>query len=191
MTAFAGVVMMILFITEYVSVGTASIIGALICILGGVVDQKSSCAKVDWNIIIWLGCSIGIANALNDSGMVGKFCTVVLEHMPNNVPLILLLTVFVLITTIISNLIANTTTVIMVLPFAVQLTTELGIDSVPFIIAITMAAGLAILTPLSCGFIGMTMRLGYKFRDYVRYGMGLQLLLTGSVIVLTYVMYGA
>lgn len=97
---------------------------------------------------------------------------------------------FVLITTIISNLIANTTTVIMVLPFAVQLTTELGIDSVPFIIAITMAAGLAILTPLSCGFIGMTMRLGYKFKDYVRYGMGLQLLLTGSVIVLTKVMYG-
>ena len=189
-TAFAGVVMMILFITEYVSVGTASIIGALICILGGVVDQKSSCAKVDWNIIIWLGCSIGIANALNDSGMVSKFCTVVLEHMPNNVSPILLLTMFVLITTIISNLIANTTTVIMVLPFAVQLTTELGIDSVPFIIAITMAAGLAILTPLSCGFIGMTMRLGYKFKDYVRYGMGLQLLLTGSVIVLTKVMYG-
>ena len=122
--------------------------------------------------------------------MVSKFCTVVLEHMPNNVSPILLLTMFVLITTIISNLIANTTTVIMVLPFAVQLTTELGIDSVPFIIAITMAAGLAILTPLSCGFIGMTMRLGYKFKDYVRYGMGLQLLLTGSVIVLTKVMYG-
>ena len=95
----------------------------------------------------------------------------------------------VLLTTFASNLIANTTTVIMILPFAIQITEQFGWNTVPFVIGITMAAGFAILTPLSCGFIGMTMRVGYKFKDYVRYGMCMQVILTVSTILLTFIMY--
>jgi di/tricarboxylate transporter len=95
----------------------------------------------------------------------------------------------VLITMVISNLISNTTTVMMIMPFAIDLATRCGYSPRPFIIAVTLASGLAILTPLSCGFIGMTTRVGYKFSDYIRYGAGFQLLLYFLTVISTCLFY--
>ena len=188
-TAVGGGLMLVLFITETFSVGTVSLIGALICIFGGAVKQKQSFAKLDWNILIWLGCSIGMANVLNESGVIQSCCTALQNALSNMPSPYVVLAGLVVITTIISNFVANTTTVIMVLPFALQFAEQFGWNVTPFVIGITMAAGLSVLTPLSCGFIGMTVRVGYQFSDYVKYGLGFQLLLTASVIVLTFLMY--
>lgn len=188
-TLSAGVIMLVMFITELFSVGTVSLIGALICLLGGATEQKKALLKVDWNVLIWLGCSIGMANVLNSSGIVQSCCDKVIMYLPVDTSPYVFLIAVVLLTTFASNLIANTTTVIMILPFAIQIAERFGWNTVPFVIGITMAAGFAILTPLSCGFIGMTMRVGYKFKDYVRYGMCMQAILTVSTILLTTIMY--
>lgn len=183
-TCFAGIVMLILFITEAVSVGIASLIGAVICIVGSAVKQRESFAKVDWNILIWLGCSIGMANGLNASGCVQKLCEMIFKVFPSDIPPMVLLFAVILITVAVSNVISNTTTVILILPFAIQFAQQFGFNERPFIIAVAFASGLAVLTPLSCGFIGMTMRIGYKFKDYVRYGLGIQILLVAMMTVL-------
>lgn len=188
-TLSAGIIMLVLFITELFSVGTVSIMGAIICLLGGVVEQKKALSKVDWNILIWLGCSIGMANVLNSSGIVQKCCDKIIAHLSSDTSPYVFLIVLVLLTTLVSNLIANTTTVIMILPFAIQIAEQFEWNTVPFVIGVCMAAGFAVLTPLSCGFIGMTMRVGYKFKDYVRYGMSMQGILTVSTILLTMIMY--
>ena len=188
-TLAAGVIMFIMFITETFSVGTASLIGALICLLFGVVEQKKALSKLDWNILIWLGCSIGMANVLNNCGVIQVFCDRVITHLPVNTSPYLFLIVVVVLTTLISNLIANTTTVIMILPFAIQIAEQFGWNTVPFVVGVTMAAGLSILTPLSCGFIGMTMRVGYKFKEYVKYGLNIQGMLTALTILFTILIY--
>lgn len=188
-TVLAGVVMLVCFITGIVSVGIASIIGALICLFGKAVKQKESFSKVDWNILIWLGCSIGMANALNKSGRIQELCEYISEVLPENISPVILLAAMVLITMVISNLISNTTTVMMIMPFAIDLAVRCGYSTRPFIIGVTLASGLAILTPLSCGFIGMTTRVGYKFSDYVRYGLGFQLLLYVLTVVSTCLFY--
>ena len=184
-TVSAGIAMIFLFITELVSAGIASVTAALICIFGGAV-KCDFLKKVDWNIIIWLGGSIGISNILTESGAVQDICGKLLKY---DIPPILLLAAIVIITTILSNLIANTTTVIIILPFAMQIAENFSLNPKSFLIAVTMSAGLVVLTPLSSGFIGMTMRAGYKFKDYVRYGLGLQLVITILIIVLTPIFY--
>lgn len=75
------------------------------------------------------------------------------------------------------------------MPFAIQFAQQFGFNERPFIIAVALASGLAILTPISCGFIGMTMRLGYRFKDYVKYGLGIQFILIIMMIVLIRVFY--
>ena len=184
-TVFAGIAMIFLFITELVSAGIASLIAAIICIFGGAV-KSDFLKKVDWNIIIWLGCSIGMSNILTESGIVQKICDGLLKY---EIPPLLLLAVVVVITTILSNFIANTTTVIIILPFAMQIAQSFSLNPKTFLIAVTMSAGLVVLTPLSSGFLGMTMRAGYKFKDYVRYGFGLQLVITTLIILLTPIFY--
>lgn len=188
-TLLAGIVMLVMFITEIFSAGMVSLIGALICLLGGVVEQKKALSNIDWNILIWLACSIGMANALNSCGVVQKCCERVITYLPKDTSPYVFLIAVVLLTTIISNLIANTTTVIMLLPFTIQIANQFGWNAVPFVIGITMAAGLSIMTPLSCGFIGMTMRVGYRFREYIKYGVSIQGILTALTIVLTMILY--
>ncbi len=188
-TLLAGVVMILLFITNLVSVGTASVISGLICIFGGAVSQKKAFEKLDWNILIWLACSISMASALNQSGSVQEVCDFLVNYIPSDISPVLLLSIFTILSVIISNFIANTTTVIMLLPFALQLAETYSLNPASFLVAVTMGAGLAILTPLSSGFIGMTVRVGYRFQDYVRYGVGIQILLTAMIIVLTCMFY--
>lgn len=188
-TASAGIVMLILFITGIVSVGIASVIGAIICIVGGAVKQHEAFSKVDWNILIWLACSIGMANALNSSGCIQELCEKILSIFPNDISPMLLLSAVIVLTVAVSNVISNTTTVILILPFAIQFAQQFGFNERPFIIAVALASGFAILTPISCGFIGMTMRLGYRFKDYVKYGLGIQIILVIMMIVLIRVFY--
>lgn len=188
-TIVSAVVMMILFVSEIVSVGVASVIGALICLLGRAVDEKKALRNTDWNLIIWLGCSIGLAGALNECGAVQEISEYLCRILPENMPAIALLSIFVALTILISNVLANTTTVIMILPFAINIADTYSLSPTPFIVAVTMAAGLSIMTPLSCGFIGMTMRAGYRFKDYIRYGWRIQLASMLMIIGLTPVIY--
>ena len=111
------------------------------------------------------------------------------QILPENMPAIALLSIFVALTILISNVLANTTTVIMILPFAINIADTYSLSPTPFIVAVTMAAGLSIMTPLSCGFIGMTMRAGYRFKDYIRYGWRIQLASMLMIIGLTPVIY--
>ena len=188
-TVVSAVVMMILFVSEIVSVGIASVIGAIICLLGRAVDEKKALRNTDWNLIIWLGCSIGLAGALNECGAVQEISEYLCRILPENMPAIALLSIFVALTVLISNVLANTTTVIMILPFAIKIADTYSLSPTPFIVAVTMAAGLSIMTPLSCGFIGMTMRAGYRFKDYIRYGWRIQLTSMLMIIGLTPVIY--
>lgn len=185
-TCISGAVMIFLFITEMVSVGIASIIGALICLVGGAVNREKVFSNVDWNIIIWLGCTLGIADALNQSGIVQKFCNYI---SVSDISPVLLMIIFVIITIVISNLTSNTSTVIMILPFAVSMAEKFGFNSQPFIISIAMAASLSIMTPLSCAFIGITMRVGYRFKDYLKYGALPQVMLAAMITICICVMY--
>ncbi len=187
-TLIAGGIMLVLFIGGWVSVGVASLIGGLICLVGCAVSQKEVFPRIDWNILIWLGCTIGLTNGFVKGGAVKIFVDWMVTNA-NGVSPIIILIIFVLLAFFISNLIANTTTVMMLLPFALEVAVKLGFNQHTFLIAITMAAGLSIMTPLSCGFIGMTMRLGYKFKDYVRYSWPLQLVLVGLVLLLSCLFY--
>lgn len=188
-TIFAAFVMMILFVSNIVSVGIASVIGALICLLGKAVDEKKALRQTDWNIIIWLGCSIGLAETLNECGAIQELSKRLCSILPEKMPAIFLLSIFVILTILISNVLANTTTVIMILPFAIEIADKYSLSPTPFIVAVTMAAGLSIMTPLSSGFIGMTMRAGYRFKDYIQYGWSIQLTSMLIIIGLTPAIY--
>lgn len=188
-TAISGAVMLFLFVTGFVTVGVASVIGALICIFGGAVEQKKALAKIDWNVLIWLGCSISMASVMNGHGHIQTICEWLILRMPQSIPPVMLLGFFTLLAVVISNFIANTTTVIIILPFALKFAEMYALNTKSFLVAVIMGAGLAIMTPLSSGFIGMTLRVGYRFRDYVRYGFGLQVLLTALTVLLTVIFF--
>lgn len=189
LTLAIGAVMLLLFLTQWVSVGMTSMIGGVCCILFGVVDGKEAYKKIDWNIIIWLACSIGITNTLNNSGLIQLLCEQYLKSFIENLSPFIILGIIIFLVILISNFIANTTTVMLILPIALNIAEMCGCNKEPFSIAVIMAAGMAFATPFSSGFVGMTTRIGYKFKDYVRYGIIMQLVSAVVIYSATVILY--
>jgi di/tricarboxylate transporter len=87
--------------------------------------------------------------------------------------------VFYLATGLITGVISNNASVVLMLPVAVETATQIGANPFAFVLAVTFAASTAFLTP-----VGYQTNLfvygpgGYKFMDFVRVGVPLQLLLS-------------
>jgi di/tricarboxylate transporter len=93
-------------------------------------------------------------------------------------PALVMLFVFYVVTSLITQVISNNASVILMIPMAVKAAELTGADPFSFVLAVTFAASCALLTP-----IGYQTNLmvygpgGYRFTDFVRMGAPLQLLL--------------
>ncbi len=91
-------------------------------------------------------------------------------------PFVLLWLVF-LFTSLLTEVLSNNATAVMIVPIVVKIATELGVDSRPFIIAITIAASCAFALPMGYQTHMMVYGPGgYKFSDYLRFGVPLNIL---------------
>jgi di/tricarboxylate transporter len=87
--------------------------------------------------------------------------------------------VFYLATGLLTGVISNNASVVLMLPVAVEAANGIGADPFPFVLAVTFAASTAFMTP-----VGYQTNLfvygpgGYRFTDFLRIGAPLQLLLS-------------
>jgi di/tricarboxylate transporter len=91
-------------------------------------------------------------------------------------PLVGVLALFYVVTALLTNVISNNASVVLMVPVAVEAATTLGANAFSFVLAVTFAASTAFMTP-----VGYQTNLfvygpgGYRFTDYVRVGGPLQL----------------
>ena len=89
----------------------------------------------------------------------------------------MLLTALMLVTMTLSDVLNNTATAIVAAPVGVQMAQSVGVNPDPFLMAVAVAASCAFLTPI--GHKNNTLILGpggYKFSDYWRMGLPLEIL---------------
>ncbi|MFB6354900.1 MAG: SLC13 family permease, partial [bacterium] len=83
-----------------------------------------------------------------------------------------------LVTAFLTNIISNNASVLIMIPVAIDTALRMGTDPFPFLLVVMFAASTAFMTPM-----GYQTNLfvygpgGYNFRDYLRAGTVLQLLL--------------
>ena len=104
-------------------------------------------------------------------------------------PLLLLITVYIL-ASVMTEMISNNAVAAMLLPLAIAIPHSIGFDARPFIMAITLAASLAFVTPVGYQTNLMVMGPGgYHPRDYLRCGLPLSLLMAVTAITSIAVTY--
>lgn len=155
----------------------SSFLGVVAMVLTGSIKSNEIYEYVNWRAIFLLAGLIPLGLALEKTGA-AEFLTFQLLSVIKDLPPLVILGLFYLFTAIITNIISNNASVVLMIPVAVGAANQLGINPFAFVIAVTFAASTAFLTP-----VGYQTNLmvyssgGYKFKDYLLAGAPLQILL--------------
>jgi Di- and tricarboxylate transporters len=174
-----------------VGLAALEIVPILVSALGGVVAMVATgCVQpnevyeaVDWSVIVLLAGLIPLGMAMERSGT-AEYLAYGVTEMSAGLPAIALLLVFYVFTSLVTQLISNNASVILMIPMAVEAAQITGADPFSFVLAVTFAASGALLTP-----IGYQTNLmvygpgGYRFTDFLRMGAPLQVLLAVATCV--------
>jgi di/tricarboxylate transporter len=131
---------------------------------------------VEWPVIILLGCMIPIGAALEAVGGTELIATFML-NVTAGLPVVAVLIILMVITMTLSDVLNNVATALIAAPVAVALAHGLDANPDSFLMAVAVAASCAFLTPI--GHKNNTIIMGaggYKFGDYWRMGLPLEIL---------------
>jgi len=158
----------------YLPVALAAVVAAYVLL--NIVPAHQVYESVEWPVIVLLGSMIPIGAALESSGGTGLIAGLITSLAAGYSP-VLVLVLLMTVTMTLSDVMNNTATAVIAAPIAVDIAARLQVSPDPFLMAVAVAASCAFLTPI--GHKNNTLIMGpggYRFGDYWRMGLPLELL---------------
>ncbi len=151
-----------------------------------IVPIRSMYENIEWPVIVLLGSLIPIATALETSGGTAIISDGLLS-LANNFGLgpAVVLTLLLIVTMTLSDLLNNTATTVIAAPIALDIAQKMNVNPDGFLMAVAIGASCAFLTPI--GHKNNTLIMGpgnYKFGDYWRLGLPLEILIVAVAVPL-------
>ena len=166
---------------------------AVIYLLFRIVPPSQVYEKVQWPVIVLLGCLIPIGTALEESGGTALIAQGIVDWS-QGLPVVAVLAILMIVTMTLSDVLNNVATALIAAPIGLNIAQQLGVSPDPFLMAVAVAASCAFLTPI--GHKNNTIIMGpggYKFGDYWRMGLPLEILVVAvglPVILLVWPLAG-
>ncbi|MDX9958389.1 MAG: SLC13 family permease [Spirochaetia bacterium] len=173
-----------LVLTNVLPLQIAFALAAVLVVATGVLPVQEMWTSVDWPVIMLLGALLPVGEALESSGGVASIANLILA-VGHDLPVWSLLGILVFVTMLLSAIINNAATVVLMAPVGISLAGTLGVSVDTFLMAIAIGASASFLSPIAHQSNTLVMGPGgYKFSDYVRLGLPLSLLLCAAAIPL-------
>ena len=156
--------------------GLTFLTAALLLVLTGVVTVKQAYTAVDWTVIVLLGSTICLGSALEYTGA-AQLVARGLVSLTLDWPAWAIVGAIMVVTMLISNVVNNAATAVMMAPIAYALAVDLGVSPDTFLMAVAVGASCCFLTPIGhqCNVLVLGPG-GYRFSDYARLGLPLSLI---------------
>lgn len=183
-TAAVFVSCVVLWIGGWVNSAAVAVTASCILIAIKCVKERTAYSRMSWETVIVLGASIGFAKGVDVSGASMAISDFIMDKFSfiGQSPFGMCVLI-VIISSILSNLMSNTSVIVIMIPVAVSLATGFNSDIMPFAMAALMGTTTAIATPISTACITMTMPAGYHSRDYIKFNGILNIILIFVVII--------
>jgi di/tricarboxylate transporter len=171
---FAGAIALASFELIYLPMALACV--AVLYVVLDIVPLSQVYESIEWPVVVLLGAMIPISVALESSGGTQLLADLFVQST-NGWPVILVLAALMLLTMTLSDVLNNVATALIAAPIALDIALQLEVNPDPFLMAVAVAASCAFLTPI--GHKNNTLIMGpggYRFGDYWRMGLPLELL---------------
>lgn len=162
---------------------TAVMLAAVAMIFTGCLRSVEAALKtINWESIILFGAMLPMSTALEKTGLSQLISQSLVDVVGGHGGMLLIACVYVA-TSLMTFFISNTVTAVLMAPIALQAAQAEGLNAVPVLLAVTVAASMCFASPFSTPPNALVMSAGgYKPIDYIKVGLPLQVVI-GIVMV--------
>ncbi|MEL6710449.1 MAG: SLC13 family permease [Pseudomonadota bacterium] len=154
----------------------ASIMVAVV-LLTRCIDAEEAFAAIDKDLLILIFSMLAVGAALQQAGAIDILVSALVPWLSGMPPFVVLWSMYLL-TSVLTELVSNSTVAVVVTPIAIALGVSLGVDPRPLVVVVMVAASASFATPI--GYQTNTLVYGpggYRFTDFARIGIPLNLVL--------------
>ncbi|WP_110689383.1 SLC13 family permease [Salinicola endophyticus] len=167
-------VMVLLSATNLTSILEAAFLAAGAMLVSGCLTMGKARRYIDLSVLIVIAASFSLGTAMSESGAAQAIAEQVVGQI--HTPWLALLFVYVM-TVLFTEMITNNAAAVLMFPIAMAVSDQLGVDFMPFVIAVTIAASASFMTALGYQTNLMVMGPGgYRMHDYLKLGVPLSLI---------------
>ncbi len=169
-------IVILLAATGVMNILEASIIGAVAMIVTRSLTIQQAYNSINWTVIFLLASILPLGTAVENTGLADRLGIAIATVGENYGPLAVLSVVY-LGTALLSEIVSNNSTAVLMVPIAITVAHTLNLDPRPFVMAVAFAASSSFLTPMGYQTNAMVFGPGgYRFMDYVKAGLPLKIM---------------
>jgi di/tricarboxylate transporter len=159
-----------------VPISVSALIGVGVMMASGALTWRDAADALSVPVIMIIVTSLALGRALMGTGM-ADYLAMGMATAGEGLPIPIILSAFILVMTLLTNVVSNNAAAVIGAPIAVAIAQQLGVNPEPFLLAVLFGANMSYATPfgyqtnlliLSAG--------GYKFSDFLRVGIPLTII---------------
>ncbi|MCB1530798.1 MAG: SLC13 family permease [Rhodospirillales bacterium] len=176
--------------TGILSISVAAVTGAVLLIATGCLNIRQATRAIDRKILLLVGTMLALGTALQASHGAQYIAELLLLAPFAGQPLIMAALLFIIVA-FVTNILSNNACAILFTPIAVNMAIDLGVDPFIFAITIVFAANCSFASPIGYKTNLLVMGPGhYRFRDFMKAGVPLVVILWIAYILIAKFYYG-
>lgn len=162
---------------------SAMVAAILMIITGCFRNVEAAYKSINWESVFLFAGMFSLGVAMEKTGASNLIAKGMAESLSQHGPGMVLAGIYIA-TSILTLFISNTATAVLFAPIAFQTALSIGASPYPFLFAVAVAASMCFASPFSTPPNALVMAAGrYKFSDYVKVGLPLQLIVGVVMIV--------
>ena len=175
--------------TGVLPIAVSAIAGVAILLLTRCISLGSAIKAISPSVYFVVAASLALGLALQETGAT-KFLTDLFLHLTNNASPTAILSALMLLLAVLTNIVSNNAAAVIGTPIALGVAQQLGLPSEPFVLAVLFGANMSYATPMAYKTNLLVMSAGnYTFREFVKVGVPLTLLMWATLSWLLSFMY--
>lgn len=172
--AFLGALVLATF--NVVSFPVAVLLGVLLVFVTRCITPEEAYREVEWKALILIASMLGLGSALEVTGA-ASFLSMEIVKLVGSADPRFLLAAFFLLTMLLTQPMSNQAAAVVVVPVALETAAQLGLNPRTFAVMIALGASCSFLTPLEPACLMVYGPGGYKFRDFLKVGAPLTIVI--------------
>ena len=152
----------------------SAIIGGLLCVLTGCLNEKQAYQGIDWTTIFLFAGMLPLAGAMDKSGAGKVIADFVVGLMGDAPSAVVIVAAMFALSCGLTQFMSNTAAAALLAPIAISIAQSVGVSPYPVVMAIGIAGSCAFTTPVATPPNTLVLGPGqFKFMDYVKVGLPL------------------